>query len=54
MYLIAVSLQLPRALALLVTAVYSLGAIIIGPAVLSIEYEPTPRAFAEATSLGLG
>jgi hypothetical protein len=32
--------------ALLVAAICSLGAAIAGPAVLSIEYEPTPRAFA--------
>jgi len=32
--------------ALLVAAICSLGATIAGPAVLSIEYEPTPRAFA--------
>ncbi len=31
---------------LLVAAICSLGATIAGPAVLSIEYEPTPRAFA--------
>ena len=32
--------------ALTVAAICSLGAAIVGPAVLTIEYEPTPRAFA--------
>jgi hypothetical protein len=32
--------------ALLVAAICSLGAAIAGPAVLTVEYEPTPRAFA--------
>src|SRR5207248_11683748 len=32
--------------ALLVAGICSLGALISGPAVLTFEYEPTPRAFA--------
>lgn len=32
--------------ALLVAAIYSLGASVMGPAVLTIEYEPVPRGFA--------
>ena len=45
-YLIATSLGLRLRSALLVTAVFSLGATILGPAVLTIEYEPVPRGFA--------
>jgi hypothetical protein len=45
-YLIASSLGLRPRLALLVTAAFSLGATIGGPAVLTIEYEPVPRGFA--------
>jgi uncharacterized membrane protein len=45
-YWIATSMRLRSRLALLVTAVLSLGATIGGPAVLSIEYEPVPRGFA--------
>ncbi|HVX65043.1 MAG TPA: hypothetical protein VHA11_00500 [Bryobacteraceae bacterium] len=45
-YLIASSLGLRARLALLVTAIFSLGATIGGPAVLTIEYEPVPRGFA--------
>jgi uncharacterized membrane protein len=45
-YLIALKLLGDRAHALLVTAVCGLGASIDGPAVLVIEYEPSPRAFA--------
>jgi len=44
--LMAEALGLSMAPALLVAAICSLGAAIAGPAVLSIEYEPTPRAFA--------
>lgn len=47
-YLLASSLPLSRAMALLVAAVSSLGATIVGPAVLTIEYEPVPRGFAIA------
>jgi hypothetical protein len=46
LYLMAEALGLRMAPALLVAAICSLGATIAGPAVLSIEYEPTPRAFA--------
>ena len=45
-YLIATSMGLRVRLALLVTAVFSLGAAIVGPSVLTIEYEPVPRGFA--------
>jgi hypothetical protein len=45
-FLIASALGLERRPALLVTAVFSLGAVIAGPSVLTIEYEPIPRAFA--------
>jgi hypothetical protein len=34
------------ALALFIAAICSLGAMIVGPTVLTFEYEPTPRAFA--------
>src|ERR1019366_7817917 len=40
------ALGLAFAPALLVAAICSLGALIPGPAVLTFEYEPTPRAFA--------
>jgi hypothetical protein len=46
LYLMAEALGLTMGPALLVSAICSLGATIAGPAVLSIEYEPTPRAFA--------
>jgi hypothetical protein len=45
-FLIAAALGFERRLALLVTAAFSLGAVIVGPSVLTIEYEPIPRAFA--------
>jgi hypothetical protein len=45
-YLIASALGLSDLLALMVTAVWSLGAFITGPAVLVFEYEPVPRGFA--------
>ncbi len=45
-YLIAVALELDAMSAIVVTAIVALGATITGPAVLTIEYEPTPRAFA--------
>jgi hypothetical protein len=32
--------------ALFITAICSLGAVVVGPSVLTFEYEPTPRAFA--------
>jgi len=46
LYLIALSAGLSTVQALLVAAIVSLGATIGGPAVLSFEYEPTPRGFA--------
>jgi hypothetical protein len=45
-FLIATSLKLSTRMALLVAAIFSLGARIGGPIVLTIEYEPVPRAFA--------
>jgi len=46
LYLAAAAMGLEMAPALLVAAIVSLGAAIVGPAVLTFEYEPTPRAFA--------
>jgi hypothetical protein len=46
LYLMAESLGFAIWPSLLVAAIVSLGASINGPQVLSIEYEPTPRAFA--------
>lgn len=46
LYLMAAAAGLAIAPALLVTGIVSLGATIVGPAVLTFEYEPTPRAFA--------
>ena len=45
-YLIATALGLSPGPALLVTAIWSLGATIVGPSVLTLEYEPVPRGFA--------
>lgn len=45
-YLIATAMGLSDLLALLVAAVFSLGAFITGPAVIVYEYEPVPRGFA--------
>jgi hypothetical protein len=45
-YLLALSFPLARAKALVVAALFTLGATIAGPAVLTFEYEPVPRAFA--------
>jgi hypothetical protein len=45
-FLLATALGLGDRLALLVAAAFSLGASILGPSVLSIEYEPVPRGFA--------
>ncbi len=45
-YLMATALGLVPRLALLVAAIFSLGATIGGPSVLTIEYEPVPRGFA--------
>lgn len=54
-YLLARSAQLERSASVLLAGVAGLGATIVGPAVLSVEYEPVPRGFALAWSLlGLG
>src|SRR5689334_23843810 len=45
-YLIATALGLSDLTALIVAAIFSLGATIMGPAVLVFEYEPVPRGFA--------
>jgi hypothetical protein len=45
-YLIALSFGLDAATSLSVMAIWALGATIKAPAVLTIEYEPTPRSFA--------
>jgi hypothetical protein len=45
-YLLAASAGLDLWGALMVAAIFSLGAMIAGPSVLTFEYEPTPRAFA--------
>jgi len=42
-YLLVSAFPLSRRAALLVAGVFSLGAIIDGPAVLTFEYEPVPR-----------
>jgi hypothetical protein len=46
LYLMATAFGLSGAPTLAVAAICSLGAVIAGPAVLTFEYEPTPRAFA--------
>jgi hypothetical protein len=46
LYLIGVACGLPGAAAILLAAVASLGAYVVGPTVLTVEYEPVPRAFA--------
>ena len=45
LFLIALAAGLPARLAWVVAALLSLGAAIIGPAVLLVEYEPVPRGF---------
>ncbi len=45
-YLIATSLGISRFSALGVAGAFSLGATIVGPSVLTFEYEPVPRGFA--------
>ena len=45
-YLMATALGLATGPALLVAAILSLGAVVLGPTVLMLEYEPGPRAFA--------
>ena len=44
-FLLALSFPLTRRMAMLVASLFTLGATIIGPAVLTFEYEPVPRAF---------
>jgi uncharacterized membrane protein len=46
LYLMAAALGFSAIPALAVAAICSLGAAITGPAVLTFEYEPTPRALA--------
>jgi hypothetical protein len=45
-FLIGASLGFTRRLSMFITALFSLGAMIVGPQVLTIEYEPVPRGFA--------
>jgi hypothetical protein len=45
-FLIGTSLGFTRRLSLFAAAVFSLGATIVGPSVLTLEYEPVPRGFA--------
>jgi len=45
-FLLAGSLPLTRTMSMLVASLFTLGATIVGPAVLTFEYEPVPRAFA--------
>jgi hypothetical protein len=47
-YLLALSFPLDRRMAMLVAALFTLGAFITGPAVMVFEYEPVPRGFAVA------
>jgi hypothetical protein len=45
-YLLVLSFPLSPRMSMLVTAIFGLGAAIVGPSVLTIEYEPVPRGFA--------
>ena len=45
-FLLALSMGLPAGLSLLAAGVYALGAVVMGPAVLTVEYEPKPRGTA--------
>src|ERR1700680_2760935 len=45
-YLLARSFEMSRRMSVLVAACFGLGATIVGPSVLTIEYEPVPRGFA--------
>lgn len=45
-FLIGTSLGFSRRLALFTAALFSLGAFIVGPQVLTVEFEPVPRGFA--------
>lgn len=54
-YLLARSFPLSREMSFLVAGMFSLGAAIAGPAVLTVEYEPVPRGYAIAlVMLALG
>jgi hypothetical protein len=54
-YLLATATGLGAPAAVLAAAALSLGATILGPSVLTIEYEPVPRGFAVALlTLGMG
>ena len=53
-YLIATALGVSDILALFVVAAFSLGATIMGPAVLTFEYEPVPRGFARSEERRVG
>jgi hypothetical protein len=46
LFLIAGALGFSWRLSIILTAIVSLGATVAGPAVLTVEYEPVPRAFA--------
>lgn len=56
LYLMALAIGFPAIPAASIAAICSLGASVLGPAVLTWEYEPTPRAFAVPllfTAIGL-
>ncbi len=54
-FLVALALGLPPAAAVAGAGLFGLGAVINGPAVLTLEYEPVPRGFAVLwTMLALG
>lgn len=54
-FLIGTSLGFTRRLSLFAAAIFSLGATIAGPAILTVEYEPVPRGFAlPLTLLAIG
>jgi hypothetical protein len=46
-YLIASSAGIPAAYSILIASIFNLGASLLGPAVLLVEYEPIPRGYAE-------
>lgn len=50
-YLIGRRFTESPAVALMVAGIFSLGATVVGPAVLTVEYEPVPRGFAVALLL---
>ncbi len=45
-YLLALALRLTPRASLVVAAFFSLGTLVSGPAILTVEYEPVPRGFA--------